>query len=430
MARLIKPQARFLALPTKFSAYVAGFGAGKTWAGCAGLCLKAWTSPKIRAGYFAPTIPLIRDIFYPTIDQVANDWGLRAEIHETNKEVDLYDGRRYRTTIICRSMEKPGSIVGFGIGHALVDEIDTLPIRKARDNWRKIIARMRQTGGTGEVNVTTTPEGFMFTWQTWVKELREKPELAKLYGMVQASTWENQVNLPPGYIEDLLASYPPSLVDAYLRGLFVNLAQGTVYREYSRQKNNSVETAQPNETLRIGMDFNVGRMAAIVHVIRAGWPHAVDEIVGALDTPDMVRQIKERYWRYTGAGYEQTRQIRIYPDSSGGSRRTTEASTSDIQILKAAGFWISAPPANPPIKDRVNAMNGAFCNSQGERHYRVNAEKCPTFVECLEQQAYDDHGQPDKSSGLDHAPDAAGYFIHREFPLQRPVTSLKIGVAQ
>jgi len=169
LPRLIKPQAAFLALPTKFSAYVAGFGSGKTWAGSAGLCQKAWTSPKIRAGYFAPTIPLIRDIFYPTIDQVAYDWGLRAEVHETNKEVDLYDGRRYRTTVICRSMEKPGSIVGFGIGHALVDEIDTLPVRKARDNWRKIIARMRQPGGTGEVNVTTTPEGFMFTWQTWVK---------------------------------------------------------------------------------------------------------------------------------------------------------------------------------------------------------------------------------------------------------------------
>ena len=87
------------------------------------------------------------------------------------------------------------------------------------------------------------------------------------------------------------------------------------------------------------------------------------------------------------------------------------------------------PAANPPVKDRINAMNGAFCTAQGERHYRVNADLCPTFAEALETQAYDDKGQPDKTSGLDHPNDAAGYYIHRDFPLERPMTSLNIGVA-
>ncbi len=39
------------------------------------------------------------------------------------------------------------------------------------------------------------------------------------------------------------------------------------------------------------MDFNVGKMAAVVHVKRLGLPHAVDEIVNGYDTPDMIRQI-------------------------------------------------------------------------------------------------------------------------------------------
>jgi PBSX family phage terminase large subunit len=430
MARLIEPQARFLELPKKYPLYVGGYGSGKTWAGSAKLCRNAWELPKIRAGYFAPTIPLIRDIFYPTIDEVAHDWGLRAVVRETNKEVHLYNGRTYRTTIICRSMEKPASIIGFSIGHALVDEIDTLPLKKAEDAWRKVIARIRQPGGTGQVAATTTPEGFHFTWKTWVKGPREDQAVADRYGMVRSSTYDNEANLQPGYIDDLLSTYPESLVQAYLLGKFVNLAQGTVYREYNREKNRSNERIQPGETLRVGMDFNVGKMAAVVHVIRDGWPHAVDEIIGALDTPDMIRQIKERYWRFSGSTWEQTRQIRVYPDSSGQNRTTTGAASTDIQLLKTAGFWVSAPPANPPVRDRVNAMNGVFRNAQGERHYRVNPDTCPTFVECLEQQAYDDNGQPDKTSGLDHANDAAGYFIHREHPLQRPVTSLKIGVAQ
>ncbi|AIY37176.1 hypothetical protein ABLAC_18210 [Acinetobacter baumannii LAC-4] len=56
-------------------------------------------------GYFAPTYPQIRDIFFPTIEEVAFDWGLKTKVYETNKEVDIYYGRQYRTTIICRSME-------------------------------------------------------------------------------------------------------------------------------------------------------------------------------------------------------------------------------------------------------------------------------------------------------------------------------------
>ncbi|MBO2029039.1 terminase family protein [Klebsiella pneumoniae] len=63
-------------------------------------------------GYFAPTYPQIRDIFYPTVEEVAHDWGLHVKINEGNKEVHFYAGRQYRGTTICRSMEKPQTIVG------------------------------------------------------------------------------------------------------------------------------------------------------------------------------------------------------------------------------------------------------------------------------------------------------------------------------
>ena len=58
------PQANFLQLPNKFRAFVAGFGSGKTWVGCSSLCDKSWSFPKVPLGYFAPTYPQIRDIFF------------------------------------------------------------------------------------------------------------------------------------------------------------------------------------------------------------------------------------------------------------------------------------------------------------------------------------------------------------------------------
>ncbi|MGC8030373.1 terminase large subunit domain-containing protein, partial [Salmonella enterica] len=65
------PQTAFLQLPHKFKAYVVGFGSGKTFVGCAGIAKHFWRWPGINQGYFAPTYPQIRDIFYPTMEEVA-----------------------------------------------------------------------------------------------------------------------------------------------------------------------------------------------------------------------------------------------------------------------------------------------------------------------------------------------------------------------
>lgn len=282
------PQARFLSMPHKFKAYIAGFGSGKTWVGCGGICKGIWEHPGINQGYFAPTYPQIRDIFYPTVEEVAADWGLNVKINEGNKEVHFYYGRQYRGTTICRSMEKPQTIVGFKIGNALVDELDILPKEKARTAWRKIIARMRYKidGLRNGIDVTTTPEGFKFVYEQFVKAVREKTELASLYGLVQASTFDNEKNLPADYIPSLLESYPPELIKAYLRGQFTNLTSGTVYHQFDRKLNNCEEVEQPGEPIYIRMDFNVGKMAGIVHVLRLGLPCAVTEIINAYDTPD------------------------------------------------------------------------------------------------------------------------------------------------
>ena len=427
---LIRPQSRFIELKQKFRAYVAGYRAGKTWAGCTSLCKSACEYPGVDLGYYAPTYPLIRGIFYPTIERVAHDWGMTVDIKVGDKEVFLYSGRNLRAMVTCRSMEDPSKLIGYQHGSALVDEIDTLTATKADSAWTNIIARNSLVfDGLNRIDVCTTPEGFSFTYNKFVKAVRENPDLVHLYGLIQASTYENEANLPADYIPSLQATYPENLIQAYLHGQFVNLKQGTVYHDFDRKLNGSTEKVRKADILYIGMDFNVGRMAAVVNVKREGMPHAVDEIVNAYDTPEMIKMIKERYWSYIDGQYRKTHQIRIYPDSSGGSRKTVEASTTDIQLLKDAGFIVSAPAANPPVKDRVNSMNAMICNSQGERRFRVNIDKCPTLAENLEQQAYNDKGAPDKSGNMDHTNDAQGYFIHREYPLRRPVTNLNIGVA-
>lgn len=417
------PQAGFLQLPQKFRAYVGGFGSGKTFVGCVSLCKFAWENPRINAGYFAPTYAQIRDIFYPTMDEVARAFGLSAKIHESNKEVDLYSGKKYRSTVICRSMEKPETIVGFKIGQALVDELDIMKADKARHAWRKIIARMRYNvdGVRNGIDVTTTPEGYKFVYEQFVKATREKPELSDLYGIIQASTYDNELNLPDDYIPSLRDSYPSQLISAYLNGQFVNLTAGSVYPDFCRVKNHSNAEEKPGEPLHIGMDFNVLKMAAVVYVIRDGLPIAVGELTDIRDTPTMCDAIKQRFAGHT---------ISIYPDASGRNTSSKSASLSDLSILKDSGFSVLVNSHNPLIKDRVLSFNAMIYNAEGERRLLVNTHRCPKLTEALEQQAYDSNGLPDKSTGHDHILDAAGYFVVYRYPIKKPqAMSINMGMA-
>lgn len=426
------PQAEFINMPHKFRAFVAGFGSGKTWVGCAGLCKHFWEFPGVDGAYYAPTYTHIRDIFFPTMQEVAADWGLTCSIKESKKEVLIFSGSQFRGKINCRSMDRPELIIGYKSGHSLVDEIDVLTLPKAELAWKKIIARMRYKidGLKNRVDVATTPEGFKFVYKRFKKAIQEKPELAELYGLIQASTYDNAANLNDDYIPSLISTYDPQLISAYLDGQFTNLTSGTIYHAYDAKLNASTEVWNGAEDLHIGMDFNVGKMAATVHVLRGDSVHAVAEIIDGYDTPDMIRQIKERFYRYEDGEYQKRANVHIYPDASGDSRKSINATKTDIALLRQAGFAIHAKKANPPVKDRINSMNTAFCNAKGERRYFINVNQCPSYSECLQQQVWADNGEPDKKSGNDHPNDAGGYFIHWHKPVSKPMTKLKLGYAR
>ena len=402
--KLSLPQKIFLNdLSTRFRAYVGGFGSGKTFVGCLDLGTAAAKVPGITQGYFSPTYPLIRDVFYSTMDEAAHSLGFRTSVKTGDREVDLYAGRRWYGKIICRSMEKPASIVGFKMGRGLVDEIDTLPTNKARDAWLKIIARLREEkpGLVNSIGVTSTPEGFRHVYNTFA----DNPGAD--YSMVQASTYANEAFLPDGYIQSLLDSYPAELISAYVDGEFVNLTSGTVYRCFDRSRNNSTETVRDDDELHIGMDFNVHKMAAKINVSRLTGFHCVDEVDGETDTPSMIKALDRRY---------PGRKITVYPDASGASGSTKGASVSDISLMRAAGYTVRVKSTNPRVKDRVLSVNKAF----EDRAWWVNVSRCPVAARCLEQQAYDDNGEPNKKTGHDHSNDAFGYPIAYLLPVRKP----------
>ena len=400
---LTEPQERFLMSEATYPAFVAGFGAGKSEIMCISAIGDAAHSATALIGMYAPTYDLVRLITAPRICDKLSHFGIP---HRWNKQENIvYTSWPRFGDFVLRTMDNPERIVGYETYRAHLDELDTLKAERAREVWNKVIARNRQRPEGIErpfnrVSVYTTPEGFRFVYDRWKRETDER------YEIIQAPTYSNPM-LGPDYIDNLRATYPEELINAYIEGEFVNLTAGTVYRNYDRQAKRSAETIKPNEPLHIGQDFNVNNMASVVHVERDNGWHAVDELKGLTDTPRLIEVVAERY-----AGHKMT----FYPDASGGSRKTINASVSDIELLRKAGHSIRAPKANPPVKDRILAVNTAFA----KRRYWVNDTKCKTYAEALEQQAYDKNGEPDKDSGFDHHPDAGGYFAHQRMPVIKP----------
>lgn len=408
---LTRPQYDFVAATEQFPAMVAGFGAGKSHAAIWRALRLKRQYPAQNIAYYLPTYDLVSRMAIPRFDETLTSINARFKINKNDSVIDIENCG----SIILRTMDNPARIVAYEVADSILDELDTLTTDKAREVWNKAIARNRQKKPDGSLNtvgVATTPEGFRFVYERW------KKDPAPGYRLIQAPTMSNAANLPDGYIDSLRASYPSNLLAAYLDGEFVNLTAGSVYAEFDRHLNASAETIQTSEPLHIGMDFNVGNMSAVVFVLRDGDPHAVDELTGILDTPAMIAAIKARY---------QGHAIHVYPDASGNSRKSNNASESDIALLRAARFNVLVAPSNPAVKDRVLSMN-QMIHSDGSRKLRVNQDRCPSFVEALEKQAYDKNGEPDKVSGFDHLNDAAGYFCFYRYPVRgRGVQRIRIG---
>lgn len=399
---LTEPQRDFVLSTARHPGLAAGYGSGKSQAGVVRIILLALKYPGLSFAFVEPTFDLVRLIAWPRFEEILFASGIKYRLNKSESVMYLEN----RSRIIFRSADNPERLVGFEVADAVIDEADVISQVKAQEVWVKMIGRARQRkpdGAPNTVACVSTPEGFKWLYKTYVKEVRPG------YELIRAATYSNPY-LPDGYIDQLRATYPPQLIDAYLEGQFVNLASGSVYPNFDRRANHTDETIEQGEPLHIGVDFNVLNMSAVVNVIRNGEPRTLAEAMKIRDTPAMCRALRERF---------EGHHITVYPDAAGASTSTKNASESDHALLRQAGFTVQVNAANPRVRDRINAVDAMTLNAEGVRRWRINTDLCPLTTEAQEQQAYDSGGEPDKSTGHDHPNDALGYFMVKRYPITR-----------
>lgn len=421
-------------IQTDFIALIGGFGSGKTHA----FCVKACTLAAVNAGFEGaiaePTNYLVRTRLVPGMIACLEEMGIPYD-YEKSDQIFRLHFREGTTTIYCLSGENWERLIGYNLAFFGSDETDTSGHEIAKAMWQKAISRVRW-GTKRQIFTTSTPEGFKFLYEWFVTNPQKNGKLDIVYGTapgfegdyirehrgsitvdditrttraIHGTSYENPL-LDKAYIASMKSAYTAEQWKVWALGQFGNLNTLIVYDKFDRKLNHSPKTIKDYprfEPIHVGMDFNLGKMAAIVHVIDQGKPIAVAEHVKIRDTPTMIQVLRDTYPQ---------RPIIVYPDASGKNGNAAGIESSMAQ-LRQAGFEIKVDRSNPAVGDRVASMNAMFCNALGERRYLVNTLQCPVYTSCLEKQAWV-RNEPDKSDDVDHPNDAGGYFIYKNWPIK------------
>lgn len=383
-------------------------------------------NPGIEIIYAAMTIKQVKAIaFHPmflaSIDRLFPDACIKT-VNKTDMIVELTNGSRIRFV----GTEALDALRGLTADIVILDEFAFMD-PEVFTIFQPIISARR-----GKFVIASTPKGYNHFYDLVNKGIKGHHTF-----IPTIRTWIvpiTDVDLPNSTPEAIAEAKATMSMQAWQQEFLCSFttAVGQVYSSYDISLNNTLLELDPKLPIHIGMDMNVAKFCAVVgqRIItdtilpngqrnRTEHMHIVEEIVLTdSNTQAMANEIARRYPQWRG------RTI-VYPDASGSARKTSAAKDStDHSILRRAGFTLLHPSKNPEISDRVNAVNGMFCNALDQRRLFVG-NQCIELIKSLLGQTYK-NGKPEKKNGeadLSGPVDGLGYLVNYLYPI-RLVTSI------
>lgn len=309
-----------------------------------------------------------------------------------------------------------------------------------------ILSRMREDAYMKGL-VTTTTNG-----KDWSYNRFKRGGDNILYGCMHIETIEavRAGILTQQYYDTLLRSYSPLMAEQELHARHVNVLAGRAYYaagEVNRRARAPWGDLNPKRerALIVGCDFNFSPAPCIWMVGQLGpdWGSGSTSLHGAEKNMDFSERI---HWfgelsEVEISTQEMTNRLlsqypdfhySIYGDASGGIGSTSNAGEHDYAqmagVLRDAGasFTIDYDQRNPLVRDRVENMNGKFCNALNEVSQTWDPGRCPNFDEDISGVGWkktmqrgrgklDDGGDSQRT----HATDGGGYAVWKVLPIRR-----------
>jgi hypothetical protein len=420
------PQGRVFRHAARFRVLAAGRRFGKTYLALTELCRAAW-SPGRMVWYVAPTCKQAKRVAWAPLKHMTRAYWA-AKPNESDLRIDLISGG----SIALRGADNYDALRGDGLDFLVLDEYASM----APLAWTEVL-RPALSDRRGGALFIGTPKGFNHFYDLFQNASSQPNWAAFQY------TTEQGGNVVREELESAARELDERTFSQEFQARFENLSTGRVYYAFDRCENVQPVAYRKQVAICWALDFNVNPMCSIIAQIEDVSTHSdvwsgfrsvrinvVDEIVlSDSNTMEACRALVSRLEPVNPNG---TLDLRVYGDATGGARST--AGKSDYHIIRE--FFRSEPrfrvtyhvrSANPPIRDRVNAVNAMLCNSQGLRRLCIDP-RCRRLIRDCERVVWkaDGYGnlgtQMDKSDPeLTHVSDALGYLIEKECPLRSPV---------
>lgn len=382
-------ESRFLHLST-------GFGGGKTYA----LCMKAMQLSRLnapyRGGLVVPDFQEFKKDVLPEMLDILSANNIQFRYHKT----DHWFKFPWSPGLLhIASADKP--IRGPNWAYAVVNELTLIPLAK----YKEVIGRVRIKGAKfPQVASCGTPEGYASEYYDYMIE-----EPRKGMRIIYGSTDDNAHNLHENYLDNLESAYDSKWIEAYRRGLWVNMATGRFYYSFNPLKQFD-KTIRRDEfvTFLCSMDFNVDPFCATLWGFDGWGLYGCDQIELKGDqgysTANMIQALKAR--NYT------PQNTVIYPDPAGKARSTKGA--PDNTVLEQAGYVVHVKPQAPSFRARQLNVNNLLDKSR----IKFNPDICKGIKKDFEAVEQDPITLEKKKNNpnLTHFSDGLDYMCDILFP--------------
>lgn len=409
---LLPTQKKFYFAPQKFPAYLGGFGSGKSRVICEAALKYSMINQGCVGMLVAPSYKMLYDPILRIMTEILEERKIEYRHQKTLNILILPFGE-----IFLRSGDDANSLRGPSLSFFGIDEAAMVDSQV----WRICVARLRHPKAKVLKGfLSSTPEGI----QNWIyDEFVEKCEAGNRpqYKLFQASTHEN-IFLPEDYVESLLEDYDDNLIEAYVYGRFVNIGRNRAYHCFGDHNVKDIEF-NPHANINLACDFNVQPMVWEIFQHYNNCLHFLDEIVirDNASTETAISQFADRYREMNKDGT--LREVNIYGDSSGKSRKTTGDSDYIVisEYLKSQGIPYQGfvPASNPPVKDRLNSVNSLLKDRGNETRCFIDPS-CESLIKDFRMVVLTKNADIDKRrQSLTHASDGAGYGVMQIMPIKK-----------
>lgn len=397
--------------PAKFKFLRGAMGAGKSRMAVEELKTLMMEYPGIPCGVFRKTMPALRDTTMKEFLQF-----MPQELGRLNARVDTYTAIN-KATCIFRGFDEPAKFKSLNLSVIIMDEAEEFDFV----DFQTLLSRLRARNPNPRGKPWPLVIIVIFNpvdESHWIYKqvVENKTELEKNGGLLdlQLSTFDNEENLPAGYISQLQATMTADEQNRYIHGNWGRIQRGLpVYSDvFSRELHVRNMEYREGFVLQRGWDFGFNNPACVIRFKdEHGRKHIYREIMGNKERLDVFApKVLEVCERLFGPYVV----FQDYCDPRGFDK--TDKGSTSVEILNDHGVYpVGERGVRNYVEPGVKLVRQELSTlTQGIPNLTVSPE-CQIFINGFSgAYEYDENGQPKKDGYYDHLFDALRYIAYMD----------------